>query len=148
MIYFDFYGLLKVLRFGGTRETHSSLLLDDGTYISTYPIGDWIGNTSLQGYDKYDKIRVQDELKDALSIYEIKNLDEDKIKKWWNKNKDIKNYNIITNNCSSVVYDALAEGDNWKLNIFLNKTTPSIPLLSLEVDLYKARLLNDVTKIK
>lgn len=113
--YVDPFGLAKVVIFGDENTpTHASILLEDGTYISTFPnINGGIGvifGGSVAGHDKYNELEIQNALNGSSALYQINGLEEDKIKDWWSKHMN-DNYAVITNNCSDVVYDSLNAGD-------------------------------------
>lgn len=96
---------------------HASLELSDGTYISWWPrtkskkdtrspalLGGEPGARSTYEEDVNAEEKDPDE---AITI-PSKALNENKIKSWWSSYKG--NYNVITNNCCNMVYNALRQG--------------------------------------
>ena len=65
------------------------------------PIGD-------QAY--IEDINGEERKADKVIEFQADALDEKKIKEWWESYKISAKYNLMTNNCSTVVYRALLEG--------------------------------------
>jgi len=115
---------------------HSSLQLDDGTYISwwpqdvnhqyTSPFGDLVPalfEADARINQTYDIDRTLEGHKESQIIH-LDNLDEDAIRDWWNRFKGSHRYNSIGQNCSTTVVNALEAGGSGKHLIMYPK--PSI----------------------
>eukprot|EP00920_Eleutheroschizon_duboscqi_P022673 GHVT01055169.1.p1 GENE.GHVT01055169.1~~GHVT01055169.1.p1 ORF type:complete len:151 (+),score=1.53 GHVT01055169.1:119-571(+) len=104
------------------RYGHSSLRLNDGTYISWWPrskskkdgtpamLGGEPGVCSTFEEDKDAESTRPNDPKEPDETIQIPStaLDENKIRRWWNNYSG--NYNGVSNNCATIVYTALREG--------------------------------------
>jgi RHS repeat-associated protein len=93
---------------------HSSMTLNDGTYISWWPAGaDADLFNSVEGIDvKSLAADIRNEGRSPDRNIEVNGLDEDKIRDWWNRfrrNKKNK-YAFLGQNCSTTVAGALDAG--------------------------------------
>ena len=98
-----------------SKKGHSSLLLDDGTYISYWPTCEerfrWEPQPFLSCASRssnYDK-DVQGEGDRKPQSIQVDGLDEAAIKRWWNNGKGHGDFSIW-NNCSDIVGEALRVG--------------------------------------
>ena len=102
----------KVYFWSPTSELigHSSMKLADGTYISHWPKEACSATRqeceSWQPDDVAEDIRNEDGRQPIVIDVSISADGQKKIKSWWNDYKK-SNYNFISNNCSTVVYQAL-----------------------------------------
>ena len=112
-------GLLTVYVWGNTSEAwgHALILLDDGTtYISWWPVNNGDSSTDNAVPNRTFALDVKDESRQPTNTITIKGLDETAIKKWWDKfSSDPSNkWKSLSQNCSTVVADALMEGGSAK----------------------------------
>ena len=102
----------------GGNWGHASLMLNDGTYISWWP-GEPRDGKMPNGKipDLYsapalppDLARDQELEGTTPTIIHLDNLDEDAIKKWWNKFRQKNKWKTLSQNCSTTVARALDAG--------------------------------------
>jgi RHS repeat-associated protein len=105
---------------------HSSLKLNDGTYISwwpqdinheyTSPLGSLapaLFEADARVNQTYDLDRTLERHKESQIIH-LDNLDEGAIRDWWEKFKRSHKYNSTGQNCSTTVVDALEAGGSGR----------------------------------
>lgn len=127
---------------------HASLQLENGTYISFWPQLKEDRKAKVEGTKlemlgdrpasklTYIEDVTEEEKKPEQKIQLPKGaLNETQISKWWN-NYDAK-YNVLTNNCATVVYRALCQGDaKVPESTKMWATAPGYPWTPVEVGRY------------
>nr|XP_023020992.1 uncharacterized protein LOC111509465 [Leptinotarsa decemlineata] len=89
---------------------HLSLELSDGFYISFWPEKESRWKKTSRGNTYEDDRRAEGRGPDEVLYLPPEIVDQEKIKRWWNRVMDDKEYNLMLNNCSSVVREALRKG--------------------------------------
>jgi len=122
----DFLGLLEVYVWEPTKTTwgHASMRLDDGTYISWWPqragkskcnCGYIFTSPAYQNRNYYQDKR--DEGRPPDKAYRIRNLNEEKIREWWENWKKDLDWSSLSRNCSTTIAEGLkaggADGGFW-----------------------------------
>ena len=124
--FIDPFGLAEMVIWGPhvqqNTHGHASLFLNDGTYISNWPVNN--------GSDAFDDTRPPNFDQDLLDegfepIYiPINGLDESAIKEWWESKLESGPYwHNLYNNCSDTVVDALEKGGIDVPYHFINSPT-------------------------
>jgi RHS repeat-associated protein len=88
---------------------HLSIRLDDGTYISNWPVNGFIIGPDDTRPPNY-KADAGGEWPTEPQTYEIQGLNEDKIKDWWDGVPRKGGFSGLGNNCSKTTADALKIG--------------------------------------
>jgi hypothetical protein len=106
---------LATLHYWGSnsdRWGHVSLTLEDNTHISFYPsnFSLWHLNSDPVYHDFLGADNIEEGSKPDIEIH-LDNLDEHKIKAWWdNYKKTNPKFRGLDNNCSTVISQALEAG--------------------------------------
>lgn len=118
----DLLGLADVYYWKGYNGDwgHSSIRLNDGTYISWWPVDynhDFPLSSLTDDYFTADA-RPDESFTNDVDLeghypneeIHIDGLDEDAIRRWWDKYKKSHRFNSAFQNCSTTVFDALSAG--------------------------------------
>ena len=104
---------------GKLQFGHASVQVGPDTYISWWPITrdeekgiglvNVVVSVAANQSESYDEDRQREE-QEADHIFEIDELDEEAIVRWWAREKERNEYHLRSNNCCTMVYKALQQG--------------------------------------